>query len=112
MTPTTPAKGALCTPLAGTNGDLGRDIFRATNDWQIDTALQREFIVEKGLKLQFRAEGFNIFNHPNFGLPNATLTAGTFGQATTMLNGALVGVNPLYQIGGPRSFQFALKLSF
>jgi hypothetical protein len=112
VTPTTPAKGALCTPPAGTNGNLGRDVFRATNDWQIDTALQRQFVLEKGLNLQFRAEGFNIFNHPNFGLPNATLTAGTFGQATTMLNSALVGINPLYQIGGPRSFQFALKLTF
>jgi hypothetical protein len=112
VTPTTPAKGALCTPAAGQNGDIGRDVFRATPNWQVDMALQREFGLTDKLKLEFRGEAFNVFNHPNFGLPNATLTAANFGQPTTMLNGALVGVNPLYQIGGPRSMQFSLKLKF
>jgi hypothetical protein len=112
VTSTTPAKGALCTPLAGQNGNIGRDVFRATPNWQVDMALQREFGLTEKLKLEFRGEAFNVFNHPNFGLPNATLTAANFGQPTTMLNGALVGVSPLYQIGGPRSMQFSLKLTF
>jgi hypothetical protein len=51
-------------------------------------------------------------NHPNFGTINATLTSPTFGQATNMLNAQLSGLNPLYQIGGPRSFQFAIIMRF
>jgi hypothetical protein len=57
----------------------------------------------------FRAEFFNIFNHPNFGQPNNNPTDPRFGQSTQMLasflgsGGANGGFNPLYQIGGPRS---------
>jgi hypothetical protein len=56
--------------------------------------------------LQFRAEFFNIFNHPNFGRSTQTL-ASSLGSG-----GANGGLNPLYQIGGPCSIQFALKLQF
>jgi len=61
------------------------------------------------LALQARADLFNIFNHPNFGSPINYLSSPLFGQWTQML-GALLGsgcqnggLNPLYQIGGPRS---------
>jgi len=64
------------------------------------------------LKLQFRAEAFNIFNHPNFGLINPAFGQSTFGQATSTLAQSLGGLSPLYQLGGPRSMQFALKLIF
>jgi hypothetical protein len=59
-----------------------------------------------------RAEAFNVLNHPNFGSVNTSLTSSTFGQATNMLGSQLGGLSALYQIGGPRSFQFALKLMF
>ena len=70
------------------------------------------------MRCQFRAEFFNIFNHPNFGNPNNTLASPLFGRSTQTLasslgsGGANGGLNPLYQIGGPRSVQFALKLQF
>jgi len=64
------------------------------------------------VNLQFRAEAFNLFNHPNFGTIQTSLTAANFGQATNMLNRQLGGISQLYQLGGPRSFQFALKLQF
>jgi hypothetical protein len=60
----------------------------------------------------------NIFNHPNFGSPNNTLSSPLFGHSTQMLasflgpGGSSGGFNPLYQIGGPRSIQLALKLQF
>jgi hypothetical protein len=66
--------------------------------------------------LRFRGEFFNILNHPNFGNPNNTLTSPLFGRSTQTRGlgsgGANGGFNPLYQIGGPRSIQLALKLQF
>jgi hypothetical protein len=59
-----------------------------------------------------------IFNHPNFGSPINSLPHALFGHSTRMLasslgsGGANGGLNPLYQIGGPRSIQLALKLQF
>jgi hypothetical protein len=68
--------------------------------------------------LRFRSEFFNILNHPNFGNPTNLLSGALFGRSTTTLanapgaGGANGGFNPLYQIGGPRSIQLALKLQF
>jgi hypothetical protein len=62
--------------------------------------------------VQFRAEAFNLFNHPNFGYVQPFLTNATFGKATAMLNQSLGTVASQYQQGGPRSMQFALKLIF
>jgi len=105
-------RAAFSVPLAGTNGSLGRNVVRGLPAWQVDVALRRQFKLAEGLQLQFRAEAFNIFNHPNFGLVQTNLSAANFGQAQRMLNKSLGGLNQLYQIGEPRSFQFSLKLLF
>lgn len=78
----------------------------------MDLAVRRDFPIYERLKLQFRAEAFNVFNHPNFGIINPNLGQSTFGQATGTLASSLGVLNPLYQMGGPRSMQFALKLVF
>jgi len=78
----------------------------------MDMAVRRDFPIYETLKLQFRAEAFNIFNHPNFGNINSSLGQKTFGQATATLANSLGILSPLYQMGGPRSMQFALKLVF
>ena len=78
----------------------------------MDLALRREFRIHENLKLQFRAEAFNVFNHPNFGNIDPFLGDLTFGQATGTLANSLGVLSPLYQVGGPRSIQFALKLVF
>ena len=78
----------------------------------MNLAVRREFPIHERLKLQFRAEAFNIFNHPNFGSIDAEFGSSTFGQATATLANSLGIQNPLYQTGGPRSMQFALKLVF
>jgi hypothetical protein len=106
------AKGAFCTPLAGQSGNLGRNQVRGLPAWQVDMALRREFRLGERLKVQLRGEAFNILNHPNFGATQTSLSANNFGQATNMLNRQLGGISQLYQIGGPRSLQFALKLLF
>jgi hypothetical protein len=103
-------------------GTLGRNALRGFGATQWDLAVHREFPIWESLYLQFRAEMFNVLNHPNFGPPSSSFGFPGFGVATQMLgqslnsgfsgnlgNGAF---DPLYQIGGPRSVQFALKLSF
>jgi hypothetical protein len=105
-------RAAFSIPLPNQQGSLGRNVIRGLPSWQVDLALRRQFKLTEGFSLQFRTEAFNIFNHPNFGTINANLTTTTFGQATNMLNSQLSGLNPLYQTGGPRSFQFALILRF
>jgi len=111
-------KAAFTVPPQGQQGDFGRNVLRGFGATQVDLALQRQFHIKERLGLFFRAEFFNIFNHPNFGSPTNTLTSPLFGYSTQMLasflgsGGANGGFNPLYQIGGPRSIQLALKLQF
>jgi hypothetical protein len=103
-------------------GDLARNALRGFGATQWDFAIHREFPIGETVKLQFRAELFNVLNHPNFGQPSGNLALlNTFGKATTTLaqslsgNGSAVGaggLSPLYQIGGPRSTQLALKILF
>jgi hypothetical protein len=80
--------------------------------------LQRAFHISEKTALRLRAEFFNVLNHPNFGSPTNSITSPLFGRSTQTLanslgsGGANGGFNPLYQIGGPRSVQLALKLAF
>ncbi|HEX5891148.1 MAG TPA: carboxypeptidase regulatory-like domain-containing protein [Pyrinomonadaceae bacterium] len=111
-------RAAFSAAPAGTQGNLGRNVLRGFGAWQADVGLQRRFHLSERLRLRFRAEFFNIFNHPNFGNPTNVLTSPLFGRSTQTLanslgsGGANGGLNPLYQVGGPRSIQFALKLQF
>ena len=93
-------------------GDAPRNFARGFGAWQMDLAVRREFPIHERLKLQFRAEAFNLFNRPNFGTINSNLGQSTFGQATATLASSLGVLSPLYQQGGPRSMQFALKAVF
>jgi hypothetical protein len=101
-------------------GSLGRNSLRAFPLFQTDLTLRRQFKLSDRVKLQFRTDFFNLFNHPNFGSVCSSLsTCGTqFGIATKMFGRSLgsggigTGFNPLYQIGGPRSIQFSLKFEF
>jgi hypothetical protein len=108
---------AFAEPAPGTQGDFGRNVLRGFGATQADVAFQRQFQFTERLNLRFRAEFFNIFNHPNFGPPDGYLTDALFGHSTQTLASSLAGqagagFNPLYQIGGPRSVQLALKLAF
>jgi len=93
-------------------------VLRGVGATQIYLALQRQFHFTERVGLTFRSEFFNLFNNPNFGSPTNTLTSPLFGYSTQMLasflgsGGANGGFSPLYQIGGPRSIQLALKLEF
>jgi hypothetical protein len=100
-------------------GNLGRNALRGFGATQWDFAVHRDFPFGEWIKLQFRAEMFNVLNHPNFGPPDPSFGAAGFGisnatLAQSLANGSLGagGFSPLYQIGGPRSVQLALKLFF
>lgn len=93
-------------------GNVGRNSLRGFGAHQFDFALHRVFGLSEQFKLTFRGEAFNIFNHPNFGQPVGDLNNIFFGQSTQMLVRNLGGLSPIYQIGGPRSIQLALRLNF
>jgi len=109
-------------------GNLARNALRGFGVWQEDMALRREFPIHDNLALLFRAEAFNIFNHPLFGdvgvndgrniLTSYGAVNPYFGISSETLasslggGGADGGFSSLYQIGAPRSLQFALKLRF
>jgi hypothetical protein len=111
-------KAAFSAAPPGTQGNLGRNVLRGFGAWQADVVLQRQFRFQERLRVRFRAEFFNIFNHPNFGNPVNQLTSPLFGLSTQTLanslgsGGANGGLSPLYQVGGPRSIQFALRIEF
>jgi hypothetical protein len=110
--------GPFCPPPTGQQGDLGRNALRGFGATQWDITARRQFRFTERFSLQFRGDFFNILNHPNFGSPINYMSSSQFGFATQMLNnylgsgGQSGGLNPLYQIGGPRSIQLALKLQF
>ena len=111
-------KAAFTVPTGVAQGSLGRNALNGFGATEVDLTLRRQFKLYERLSLQVRADFFNIFNHPNFGPPVNYMTSPLFGQATQMLGASLGaggqtgGLNPLYQIGGPRSAQLALKLMF
>jgi hypothetical protein len=109
---------AFTLPPAGQQGNFGRNVLRGFGASQADLALQRQFRVTERVGLRFRVECFNVFNQPNFGPPVFDLSSPLFGRSTQTLanslgsGGANGGFSPLYQIGGPRSMQLALRLEF
>lgn len=84
----------------GTFGDSGKNILKGPGMDTWDVALMKNFPFRGRYNLQFRWEMYNAFNHPNFGLPDTTVTDPNFGQITG------IGVIP------PRVMQGALELSF
>lgn len=87
----------------GTFGQSGRNFLTGPGLINFDFSLFKEFPVWENGKVQFRAELFNLFNHPNFNNPDDTVGDGTFGQITSARS---LGT------GAPRVAQFALKYIF
>lgn len=83
---------------AGQFGNAGRNIARGPSYTNVDMSLVRTFDLTADIRLQFRAEVFNVANHANFGLPVADLNSANFGR--------------ILSAGPPRLMQFALKLMF
>jgi hypothetical protein len=114
--PLDPTTGA---PLR--QGDLGRNALLGFGATQWDYAVRREFVLHEQVRLQFKAEFFNLLNHPNFANPNNDLAGALFGQSTSTLSNSLgsnvsgsggFGFASVFEVGGPRSIQFGLKILF
>jgi hypothetical protein len=83
---------------AGQFGNAGRNIVRGPSYGSIDVSLVRHVALSSTVRLELRAESFNVTNHTNFGLPVADLNAATFGR--------------ILSAGAPRLMQFGAKLVF
>jgi hypothetical protein len=121
---------AFSDPVSASQGTLTRNVLRAFPLVQDDLSIRRSFSLTEKVQLEARVEAFNVFNHPNFAPPSGVLgtetspghvvIAPSFGSSAQLLNNGLtsgtavggVGFSSLYQLGGPRSLQLALKISF
>ena len=67
-------------------GTSGRNILRAPGVVNLDFSLFRDFPIRERLKLQFRAEAFNLSNTPHFNRPNSSVTSSNFMRITSAVN--------------------------
>jgi len=109
-------------PAAGTFGTMGRNIFRDSGFRNWDMSVTKQMKFQERLTAQFRAEFFNILNHPNFANPYGGPSGfglgayadpsaiGQFGCGCATPDQA--GSNPVLGSGGNRAIQLGLKLIF
>ncbi len=90
----------------GTVGNVQRNSMFGPNFRHVDLSIFKDFPVTERMKVQFRAESFNISNTPSFYMPNNNSSGQSFGNAGF---GQITQTDPNYV---PREFQFALKLQF
>jgi hypothetical protein len=90
---------AFQAPAPFTFGNAGRNIIPGPGNILFDFALHRRFPIREGQALEFRAESFNLFNHPNYGIPLPFADFGPF-------------FGKVVAVGEPRRIQFALRYDF
>lgn len=83
---------------AGTFGTTGIGVMRGPGSWNIDTAIQKNFPVTEGKRLELRGSFYNLFNHAVLGNPNTTANNPTFGRITSA--------------DTPRVIEFGLRFAF
>jgi hypothetical protein len=103
---------AFSQPAFGTFGDLGRNSIYGPNYWNFDFSVSKSTQLVERLNLQLRAEFFNLFNHPNFALPNGTVTPGVGPIGTITQTPDVAQGNPGLGGGGPRVIQVGAKFTF
>jgi carboxypeptidase family protein/TonB-dependent receptor-like protein len=108
---------AFCIPAPGQQG-AGRNIFTASNYWNLDLGFIKTFQLTERFKLQFRTEMFNALNHPNFDNPrdasvgSPSIRSSVFAQ-TCCATVAPPSTQTVVQTGeSGRVIQFAMKLQF
>jgi hypothetical protein len=91
----------------GTFGNVRRNNIYGPGYEELDASIFKNFFEEARVHGQFRAECFNLFNHPNFANPSSAANSGTFGQITSTVTSSGTGTQGL-----PRVFQFGAKIIF
>jgi hypothetical protein len=89
-------------------GNLGRNTIVGPGFEDVDLALYKDTRITEKLRAQFRADTFNIFNHPNLAQPNRTVST----AATNTFGQILATRSPIGDSGSSRQIQLALKLIF
>jgi len=89
---------AFAIPTYGTFGNAGRNIIDGPSFQNVNFSLLKNTSLSENLNLQLRAEFFNLFNHPNFGLPDNFVGSPSFGR--------------VFSAESPRRIQFGVKLLF
>ncbi|MGH8245908.1 MAG: hypothetical protein ACREUU_05695, partial [Gammaproteobacteria bacterium] len=97
-------------PARGLFGSSGRNILRGDGLKNFDLGMYRSFRFSEGQSLQFRAEVFNLANHPNFFFPNGSVLASATGVNASF--GRISRAAFQSQTGAQRQIQFALKYIF
>ena len=98
---------------AGEFGTAPRNLVRGPGTWQIDLGADKDISLPEKRALEFRAEFYNIFNHPQLGQPQST-----FNPSNTTGFGSIINtvntISPVTPVGSgtPREMQFALRLEF
>ena len=115
-------KSMLLPPAYGSYGTTGPNIFRGFPFYNVDFSVTKSWTFRERFKAQFRAEFFNVFNHPNlsnvFGGPGGDNTytdpsadaGASFGFRPQTPD--VTSSNPVLGSGGPRAIQLGLKLIF
>jgi len=104
---------AFSIPSTIRQGTEGRNDIPGFGLTQLDLAVSRKFPIPNKAAVNFRADAFNVFNHPNFTNPAGYIEYGPYYlQSEEMLNQGLGGLNPLFQQGGPRSLQVSFRVVF
>ncbi len=102
----------------GTQGSLGRNTLYGSPLFQADLSLRRRFHLYGPISLEATISSFNVLNHPAFANPVQYLLSPWFGRPTSMANLMLgagspsSGLTPLFQSGGPRTFETGLRFTF
>ncbi len=91
----------------GTFGNVSRNSIYGPGYEQLDLSIFKDVFTERRIHGQFRAEGFNMFNHANFANPSASVSSGTYGQITATNTSTGTGTTGL-----SRLFQFGAKVIF
>jgi hypothetical protein len=97
----------------GSYGNVGRNAFRGPHFVNVDLSLVRMFKLNEHENLQFRVEGFNIFNHTNF--VGGYAPAGQYAGSSYVTLSQNLSASTFGEIHGaydPRIFQFALRLMY
>ena len=95
---------------AGVIGNLGRNTLLGPRFFDFDLSFSKTTRIKENMTVEFRAEAFNLLNHPNFGLPGALLFSGIDGSGNGIPSPTAGQITNT--VSTQREVQFAVKFRF